>query len=204
MFITMYTPLYASEVDELVMTAREHGVEVGPIQIECRGSWLANVQQKAEVVHQEMTRVPHRPIVWVDADARFRAEPTLLYEMPARISFAAYFIEGVFKSPMRRPWGPQRSSSALAGGTMYFAPYDSTRNLVLDWISACTARPTVWEQQNLQRALGETLDSGELFYFSNLPQSYCKVFDCKWYPHQKGPVVIEHTQASRKLKRRVG
>lgn len=36
----------------------------------------------------------------------------------------------------------------------------------------------------------------------NFPQSYCKVFDCKWFETEK-PVVIEYTQASRKLKGKI-
>lgn len=204
LFVTMYTPLYEKEVAALLESITDLGgdVELLPVKIDCRGSWIANVQQKADVVLGAMDDWPNRDIVWVDSDARFKAEPTLLYEMETRMNFAAYFIPDVFKAPMRRPWGPQRSSSALAGGTMYFANRQATRNLVIDWIAACQLRPTTWEQQNLQRVLGETIDS-DVFYFSHLPQAYCKVFDRDWYPREEGPVVILHTQASRKLKRKV-
>ncbi len=203
LFITMFTPLYAGEVRQLQESFSEFNLELSAVEIACRGSWILNVQQKARVIHAALDQHPNRPIVWLDADARMRAYPELLMSMDDGVDFAAFMIPGVFKIARKRPWGPERGPEALAGGTMYFGNTAATRRLVERWLVCCVERPTTWEQQNLQRALGQMLDAGGPIRWERLPQAYLKVFDRNWYPGEKGSVVIEHMQASRRLKRKV-
>ena len=204
LFVTMYTPMYEGEMRQLRRTIDAHALELFAIEIESRGSWIANVQQKAVVIWRMLEMYQTRPIVWLDADARVKLYPDLLMKMSPDTDFAAYFIPDVFKNTNKRPWGPERSPEALAGGTMYFGNTGPARMLVSGWIAECQCHPRVWEQQNLQRMVGKMLDNQDVdFHYGRLPQSYCKVFDHKWFPGEEGPTVIEHTQASRRLKRKV-
>ena len=76
----------------------------------------------------------------------------------------------------------------ILSGTLYFDSSMEARKVLSDWILAQAQDPLAWDQKNLQKVLGD---------FVNLPASYCKIFD-------KMPgvqPVIEHFQASRKVKR---
>jgi hypothetical protein len=83
---------------------------------------------------------------------------------------------------------------------MYFNNNDITKQMINDWKIESESNPNIWEQQSLQK-VWDKYDRRGLKTF-NFPQSYCKVFDCKWFDKEE-QVVIEHTQASRKLKRTI-
>ncbi|MFM7851762.1 MAG: putative nucleotide-diphospho-sugar transferase, partial [Flammeovirgaceae bacterium] len=102
------------------------------------------------------------------------------------------------KNASLKPW--TRGDEALAGGTLYFNNTDISKELIAAWKKESQANPNRWEQQSLQK-VWEQFDNKGLRTF-NFPQSYCKVFDCKWFEPEQ-PVVVEHTQASRKLKNKV-
>lgn len=149
---------------------------------------------------------PGRAVVWLDADARMKAKPTLLLDLVHKAcDVAFYFIPDVFKRLDSRPWGAHRGPEALAGGTMFFQNTNPTRKLVERWCIISKARPKRWEQQNLQAALGDMLDNpNESIQVVTLPQSYCRVFDRAPYAGEPDEIVVLHTQASRRLKRMVG
>lgn len=80
---------------------------------------------------------------------------------------------------------------------MFFNYTDKSFNLIDDWKKESQANPNRWEQQSLQKVWDKYDREGLKTYFFN--QAYCKVFDCKWFEEEK-QVVVEHTQASRRLK----
>ena len=80
---------------------------------------------------------------------------------------------------------------------MYFNNTSRCIDLINDWREEATKNPTVWEQQSLQKVWDRHDKNGlKTLCF---PQSYSKVFDAPWFEEQK-PIVIEHTQASRRLR----
>ena len=199
--ITFYTPDYKQEADKWRRTCHEFlDVPFKSYEKENKGTWVHNCTMKAEVVLQALDELKSG-VVWTDADARFKAKPTLFQQLE-QYDFACYWIPDVWnqlKNAHLKPWS--RGNEALAGGTLFFNNTQIVIDLIHAWKKQSEANPTVWEQQSLQK-VWEEFDNKGLRTF-NLPQSYCKVFDCKWFEPSQ-PVVVEHTQASRRLKAKVG
>ena len=214
-FVCFYTPEYEDEASRLRYTLDSRGITDYTIKkMKSRGSWVANTNMKAAFVEDQL-RAWEKPIVWLDADARVRRLPTLLASLATghQPDIAYFLIPKVFdRQPAKCPWNLKRyGGGAVAGGTLYFGHSPRAFELIDRWKALSEKRPDRWEQQNLQQVLGEMRDEDlrndvperETIDEVGLPQSYCKVFDCKWYSGQQGPVVIEHTQASRRLRRKM-
>jgi hypothetical protein len=199
--ITFYTPEYKDEADQLVSSAYKFGIDVKAYAKPSKGSWVHNCTMKAEVVLEALNEFGCG-VLWVDADARFKDVPSLFDKLDL-YDFGCYWIPDVWNQKRNshlRPWGPHRGNEALAGGTMYFNNTTRAVDLIYAWREEATKNPTVWEQQSLQKVWDKHDKEGlKTFCFS---QTYCRVFDAPWFEPQK-PVVIEHTQASRKLKGKV-
>ena len=198
--ITFYTPEYKEEARRLEETCKLFNLPFYSYEKKSKGSWVHNCTMKAEVI-QDALYLHKQSVLWIDADGRYKSHPTIfdstqLYEC----DFGAYFIPEVWNQPRNihlRPWGADRGNEALAGGTMFFNYTDKSFNLIDDWKKESQANPNRWEQQSLQKVWDKYDREGLKTYFFN--QAYCKVFDCKWFEEEK-QVVIEHTQASRRLK----
>lgn len=198
--ITFYTPEYKEEARRLEETCKLFNLPFYSYEKKSKGSWVHNCTMKAEVI-QDALYLHKQSVLWIDADGRYKSHPTVfdstqLYEC----DFGAYFIPDVWNQPRNvhlRPWGLDRGNEALAGGTMFFNYTDKSFNLIDDWKKESKANPNRWEQQSLQKIWDKYDREGLKTYFFN--QAYCKVFDCKWFEEEK-QVVVEHTQASRRLK----
>lgn len=199
--VTFFTPEYKQEAEELKKTCDGFSIKLAAYPKPSKGSWVHNCTMKAEVILEALAE--HQTgVLWVDADARFRDVPSLFDRLDA-YDFGCYWIPNVWNKKQNthlRPWGPDRGNEALAGGTMYFNNTSKSIDLINDWREEATKNPTVWEQQSLQKVWDRHDKNGlKTFCF---PQSYCKVFDAPWFEEQK-LIVIEHTQASRRLKEKV-
>ena len=199
--ITFYTPEYGEEVKEWSNSCS--GYLTTPFKAYSRpskGSWVHNCTMKAEVILEALNE--GGGVVWTDADARFKAFPKLFQELE-NYDFGCYWIPNVWNKPKNvqlRPWGFDRGNEALAGGTLFFNNTQITKDLITDWKGESEANPTRWEQQSLQK-IWDKYDRKGLKTF-NFPQGYCRVFDAPWF-EPENEVVIEHTQASRRLRRTI-
>ena len=213
--ITFYTPEYKQEADEWRKTCHAFlqpeldctkpntaNIIQYPFksyEMPSKKSWVHNCTMKAEVILKAMEELKCG-IVWTDADARFKAFPTAFAELE-NYDFGCYWIPNVWNQPRNaalKPWS--RGNEALAGGTLFFNNTKIAKELIHAWKVESEQNPTRWEQQSLQK-VWEEFDNKGLRTF-NFNQSYCKVFDCKWFEPEKS-IVIEHTQASRKLKNKI-
>ena len=88
-----------------------------------------------------------------------------------------------------------KNNHELLSGTLFFSP--KAVPLVDAWIEENKRTPKVWDQRTLAIVLK---DFGHLKQ-EVLPPAYCQIFDSM---RQHGVPVIEHFQASRRLKRVVG
>jgi len=196
--ITFYTPEYAEEVKEWSNSCSAYlTTPFKAYSRPSRGSWVHNCTMKAEVILDALNE--GGGVVWTDADARFKAFPKLFQELE-NYDFGCYWIPDVWNQPRNiqlRPWGLDRGNEALAGGTLFFNNTQIAKDLITDWRIESEANPTRWEQQSLQK-VWDKYDRKGLKTF-NFPQGYCRVFDAPWFEPQN-EVVIEHTQASRRLR----
>lgn len=197
--ITFYTPEYKEEAMELVKTCNNFHLPVKAYPKESKRSWVHNCTMKAEVIEQALYECQDG-VVWVDADGRFRNKPEL-FEKLKDYDFGCYWIPNVWNQPRNahlKPWS--LGNEALAGGTMYFNNTPLSRNLISSWKIESKNNPNRWEQQSLQKVW--ELHNKQGLRTINFPQSYCKVFDCRWFEPEQ-PIVVEHMQASRRLKGKI-
>ena len=213
--ITFYTPEYNEEVipwqrscmeflnPKIDLRQSTNLVQYPFISYEkpSKGSWVHNCTMKADVI-QEAHHDLRCGVVWTDVDARFKSPPTLFSKLD-QYDFGCYWIPNVWnqkKNAHLRPWGADRGNEALAGGTMFFNNTAICIEMIEAWKEECGKNPTVWEQQSLQK-VWDRFDKKGLKTIC-FPQSYCKVFDAPWF-EPKSEIVIEHTQASRRLRSKV-
>jgi hypothetical protein len=175
---------YASEADELLKTIEQFDL---PCRIDCvpnLGSWEANTYHKVEFVASCLDDQP-ADVLYVDSDARFRQRPVLFDD-----AFAADFAAHI------------RSGTQLLSGTLYFANNAVVRELLKKWRETNDQQrkhgSVRFEQDNLRSAF---LAMKHRLAFCNLPASYCQIFDIM--QGEGGDPVIEHMQASRRLRKTI-
>ena len=146
-----------------------------------RGSWEANCAMKAAFVRDRWNEHEHG-VVWIDADARIARHPDLFRMRGA--DFAIHLCNG---------W-------QFASGTVCFWKTRSAERLLDRWVAYCESDPMRWDQVSLDLAW-ESIVRTEPLTTVWLPQSYTKIFDHR--PEDPCGPVIEHHQASRRLKQAV-
>jgi len=172
---------YAVEVKRLRRSLYVHGLEHDVVGVDSLGSWQANTHYKAAFIRNMLKKYPSRALLFLDADAAVCKYPELFVGM-TDIDIAVHFRHG----------------KELLSGTLYFRNTEATRTLVDNWIALNDANPSVWEQKNLATVL-EKMDGIRVH---RLPPEYCCIFDTMI--KESGDPVIEHYQASRRLKKGAG
>lgn len=181
LFISFYTEgtAYEGEAMLLERSARDMGLDITIRPMPNLGKWELNCGQKPAFIKSMMAENPTRPVVWVDADARFRKRPVLFDTLDC--DFAAHW----------------RYGSELLSGTMYFGPTDGALSILNRWTAAQSLMPMKWDQQVLQGVIDAGW--GERWRIERLPAEYTAIFDARMCDEP----VIRHEQASRRLKHAV-
>ncbi len=185
---------YEQEARELVKTLDAFALPCDVIGIPGavgQGAWHDNTRLKPAFLRTMLAKHAGRPVVWLDADARVRRYPELFERLgdeggQGGCDFAAHWRED-----------PNYPHGELLSGTLYFSGSQRSIDLVHGWIRDCHANPTHWDQVCLDRAVTEATSCAGL-RIAKLPAPYTLIFDTMAH---LGPPVIEHLQASRRLRR---
>lgn len=169
-------PGYAEEAAGLVKTLDAFGLPHDVRELPDAGTWEMNCGRKASFLLSMRQRHPGKPLVWLDADARVIRPPTLFDELTC--DFAAHWKDG----------------DELLSGTMFIGATEAAGELLEMWRIECEQNPTEWDQRALQRIINR---EPARWSIERLPASYTAIFDAGM---SENPV-IEHRQASRRLKR---
>ncbi len=178
---------YAKEAEYLVRSCRGQNLEADVREVPDLGNWQANTRRKAAFILEALDRHPGRGVVFVDADAVFRTYPFEFEDIREHVGLC-------WRDYALFPAGGRTQGRELLSGTIYFSPTDEARDLLRLWIRENERNPLVWEQQNLERIVTHAGWDGMIKEF---PASYCQIFDSM---KSAGAPVIEHFQASRRLK----
>ena len=146
--------------------------------IPTRGSWQSNIAYKPEFVFAMMCKYPDRDIIYVDADAELKQYPTYFDTFSGDVG--VHFKDG----------------KELLSGTIYFRNNERVRDLVRQWMSTQQHYPNTWDQVTLHRTIGKYAKEFGVKVV-DIPAAYTQIFDSMKH---NGAPVIEHHQASRKLK----
>jgi hypothetical protein len=136
---------------------------------------------------------PKTDIVFIDADGVVRKYPVLFDELTAS---GAYDIAASFHQYMNRKSG---DSDELLSGTLWIKNSRGGREIIQRWHDVGVHRPNIRHQKCLRLALDEL---GRMDKLYRMPFEYTYIFDYR-YKEQRAPV-IEHFQASRRLRSAVG
>lgn len=178
-FITYSTPgEYREAAVKMIASADRVGVEIVHYEEPPFPRWRTALYHKAVVIERAMKEFPKYDICWIDADAEFRAHPTLLFNLPPHRKLAAYCekLDG---------------GRVLWGGTLWIKNEPETLKIVEQW---------KWENDN--EGKGFIDDNNLLHAFMKtapktwlhiLPPSYFWV--PKYFPQRfpgGNPVIIQN------------
>lgn len=171
--ISFYTnEKYKLQAEEMKASAVAVGLRCELIERPDRGSWWKNCNQKSEVILEALDKYGNEPILWQDADTRFRKYPELLDQIDA--DMAAFFY----------------SPRIPIGGTLWFNG-QKARKYVEAWAKMVRENPTREDDSiNFRDALASVKNSR----IEHLPPAYCwneKTFrGC--YPGVTDPVIVHN------------
>lgn len=176
MFVSFFSgPGYDIEARELVKTLDRFGLPHDVREAPDAGTWELNCGRKPTFLLQMRREHPGESLVWLDADARVRRSPDLFRSLDCDI--AAHWRDGV----------------ELLSGTLFIGSGETAGELLEAWRDECTANPHEWDQKCLQRLV----EGSRRWRMQTLPAEYTAIFDAG----MSDDPVIEHMQASRRLKR---
>ena len=181
--VSYHTREYRAQARGLIESCRRNGLDFYITAIESLGSWLENVRRRPAFLLSILPTTA-RDVVWIDADGMVQHFPGLFGTLDrSRFDLAAH----------------RNSKGRYRVGTMWFANTERGRAVVARWAQAVRRAPGKTEQQVLNELLLPGDPAARAF---DLPATYCSIFD-KAVDKAAGPAVIEHFQASRKLRRLV-
>lgn len=165
--------------------------------IEDKGNWNRNTNYKSKFILEALEE-NRCDVVFLDADATILKFPKLFYEIPRDYDMGAHYLDW-FKMWRKVEGNPKRE---FLSGTLYIKYNKKMINLIKEFITEIDKNPKEWEQRTMQKVLEKHNDIKTY----NLPYSYIT------FPLQDGntpihmvkeeDVVIYHSQASRKFKKR--
>lgn len=177
LFVSFFSgPGYAEEAKGLIETLEKFNCRYHIVALDDSGSWVKNCARKPSFILDCRRQYPGTPLVWLDADARVMSKPDLFEQLDHDVGFHL------------------RDDVELLSGTMFWNATPAAAQLLAKWADWCERYPGEWDQRVLQKLLNGGPWAGKI---AHLPASYCSIFDQAMSPHP----VIEHRQASRRLKR---
>lgn len=182
--VSYFTAEYARLAAQLAAHCRALKIDFYMARVRSLGSWLENVRRRPSFL-LSMLDATGKDVAWIDADGVVKSYPAL-FEAIGRDAFdvAAH----------------RNSKGRYRVGTMWHPNNARGRLLLEAWASAVRADPGTTEQEALNRLLLARPQPGWRVF--ELPATYCSIFD-KEADKAAGPAVIEHFQASRRMRRLV-
>ena len=150
-------------------------------------TWRSANLYKADFIRDMQHAHPDRRIVWIDSDARVIQRPRMFDWLSCDV--AAHWYRG----------------REMLAGTLFFAPGKAGRSVVTAWIERNRAQPNRLrvDQPNLM----DVIEARRDLRIVNLPPEYAWIDagsgnDLSMRGYGRRHPVIQHRQASRRLKRR--
>ena len=186
---------YEEEIEKLKSSAAALNIPLHAFGCPAMGSWRENLNHKSASILRAFDMFPGMDIVFVDSDALIRKRPVLFDELSrtGEYDIAAHF----------HPYNGSVQGGSLLSGTLWFRNSDRGKRLVRRWHSIGLSQPRVRHQHCLRLAIGELGLEGVYTWIYRLPREYTQIFDYYTGSDRPDPV-IEHFQASRRLRNEVG
>lgn len=188
-FYTVDTP-YEKEVKRLVESCLRFDIEADIVGIASEGSWERNCARKPFFILDALKKW-NRPVLWVDADAVFLQSP----------DFTEF--DSCDFSVRLNEFLPKKSESRIVSNIIFVRNNFKAIAVLERWCqvteSELNCKERVFEFWD-QIALRDVLDEESDLRFLPMPLKFAKIFDFDDLFISESEVVIEHYQASRRLK----
>jgi hypothetical protein len=189
-YYTLNTP-YEDEAKKLIRSLNKLGLNHDVVGVANLGNWQANTRFKAKFMEDMLNKHIGRNLLYIDSDAIVHSRPVLFENYNADIAVRWQDFR----------W---RKDECLSG-TIFMANNEKTRELCRRWQRVNTSEgpnATTFEQWNLGSVIKEMEAEGKIIT-KNLPPEYTMIFDSMRSMYPDTVPVIEHFQASRKLRNKV-
>ncbi len=189
-YYTLNTP-YENEAKKLIASLNKLGLNHDVVGVTNLGNWQANTRFKAKFMEDMLNKHIGKNLLYVDSDAIVHSRPVLFENYNADIAVRWQDFR----------W---RKNECLSG-TIFMANNEKTRELCRRWQRINISEgpnATTFEQWNLGNVIKEMEAEGKITS-KNLPPEYTMIFDSMRAMYPNIVPVIEHFQASRKLKNKV-
>lgn len=175
--VAYYTPKYKKEAEQLLKTMKQFDLEYDVQKVKDLGNWNKNTHYKPTFI-REMLEKHKKPILYVDADARFQKYPDLIDKIIGSYDIAVHY----------------KDDKELLTGTIFFDYNEKVLELIKEWEELCQEEDLIeiFEQKLLQ----DLLEKSDLKKYI-LPAGYTLIFDLM--AEQDEPIILQ-TQASRRLR----
>jgi hypothetical protein len=196
-YYTLDTPYQKVVHDYLMKTVTKLKLPSDIRGILSQGSWQRNTLFKATFVRQMLEAHPDKNIVFLDADAEVLKYPELFDKISEEYPIAVHYLD-------RDKWYNRDAGEAkeLLSGTLFVQNNPEARRIVEIWEHACSSHKMVWEQYLLHATVEQ-----EKVKIYELPVEYAWIKSMPNgdapYVKPDGPIVIQHNQVSRTLKKKV-
>ena len=189
-YYTLKTP-YEDEAKKLIRSLNKLSLNHDVVGVTNLGNWQANTRFKAKFMEDMLNKHQGKNLLYVDSDAIVHSRPILFQDYKADIAVRWQDFR----------W---RKNECLSG-TIFMANNERTRELCRRWQRINInegPNATTFEQWNLGSVIQEMESEGKIIT-KNLPPEYTMIFDSMRSMYPNIVPVIEHFQASRKLKNKV-
>jgi len=175
---------YRTEAEIMRQSLDDLGIPATVIEVADRGAWTWNTHAKADFICErlQIAMLDETAIgmLCVDVDTVFHSDPRA-FMAALDCDFAAAWIK----------------DRELLSGTLFFACSDAALALAEQWRAVNARRPRKPDGPNLQAALAELAG---LVRCLKLPPQYTFIFDTFRTLYPGVSPIIEHMQASRRLR----
>ena len=197
-FFTTGTP-YQAEAEALRRSVEAQGLKCEVYERPHPGSWLAAQCLTPGVIEQCLYQNGGAPVLFMDADARLEARPTLLFDWyrEGRADVGVYLLAngGKYAVP---PGGP-----TLCSGTSWWTHKPDTLQVLREWRRVAER----WCERTQHRGSDQLALYGVMQHHPDLrwgilPPEYCWIegISEERFPEAAGQVVVRHHQKSREWK----
>lgn len=188
-FYTQDTP-YEREVQNLINSCKKWSIEYDIQGVASLGTWEKNCAFKPAFIHTKMLE-HNRPLLWVDADGVFKQKPN--FNDFDKCDFSVRVNEFL----------PESHESRIVSNAIFVRNTPEVLLIIEEWKELCANEIAdknrileFWDQMALCSVLSPKKD----LKFLPMPLKYSKIFDFDDLFISEEEVIIEHYQASRRLK----
>jgi len=177
---------YRTEVHRLAVSLKFLGLHHRIYELPSLGTWRANAHIRPQFLMDVRREYPDRPLVSVDVDTFVHSDPMEFFASLTDCDIAVHYLR----------------DDELLPGTLLINTTPAAEGFLYVWHELNLAHPARNDRANCRAAADQTVKNAGL-RIHRLGPSYAFIFDTSRRVYPGIEPVIEHLQASRRLKQEI-